>query len=287
MSGTILGMLAETPIHVGAGRALGVVDLPVARESPTDYPYIPGSGLKGALRDRARAAGYQNIDADFGTADGAGRLLPGDGRLLLFPVRVLDGSYLWLTCPYLLERFARDRVRIGITDGFDQAVGQAVGQIKRERDTVVVTNQNPLANQNGTNGAYLEDQRFAVMVGSTLSAVVEVLQELIGHETARGRLPSQLGVVRDAEFSWFVRGALPVNARNKLDPDTKASENLWYEETLPGDTVLYSVVAARSGDIVPAEVLGEVFEGHPYLQVGGNETVGHGWLRVTVGGGAV
>ena len=52
MKAAMLGLLAETPIHPGAGRGMGVVDLPVAREAATDYPVIVGSSLKGALRDR-------------------------------------------------------------------------------------------------------------------------------------------------------------------------------------------------------------------------------------------
>ena len=54
MKSIIIGMLAETAVHPGAGRSTGFVDLPVARESITEYPVIVGSSLKGALKDRAR-----------------------------------------------------------------------------------------------------------------------------------------------------------------------------------------------------------------------------------------
>ena len=43
MNAAMLGLLAETPIHPGAGRGMGVVDLPVAREAATDYPVLVGS----------------------------------------------------------------------------------------------------------------------------------------------------------------------------------------------------------------------------------------------------
>ncbi len=52
MRTAILGLLAESPIHPGSGRGVGVVDLPVAREAATDYPVLVGSSLKGALRDK-------------------------------------------------------------------------------------------------------------------------------------------------------------------------------------------------------------------------------------------
>ena len=45
MASLIMGLLAETPIHPGAGRNLGVIDLPVAREAATDYPVLVGSSF--------------------------------------------------------------------------------------------------------------------------------------------------------------------------------------------------------------------------------------------------
>ncbi len=54
MKNLMIRMIAETSIHPGSGRSSGFVDLPVARESITQYPVIVGSSLKGALRDRAR-----------------------------------------------------------------------------------------------------------------------------------------------------------------------------------------------------------------------------------------
>ncbi|WP_156328029.1 RAMP superfamily CRISPR-associated protein [Pyrodictium delaneyi] len=43
---------ALTPLHPGAGRAPGVVDLPVQRD-PYGYPLIPASSIKGALKTQA------------------------------------------------------------------------------------------------------------------------------------------------------------------------------------------------------------------------------------------
>ena len=63
--------------------------------------------------------------------------------------------------------------------------------------------------------------------------------------------------------------------------DAKRSRNLWYEETLPPDTVLYALLAGRSGGALGS--LDALFpEDDPYLQAGGNETVGQGWFAVAV-----
>ncbi len=118
MNHIMLGLLAETFIHSGIGRNEGAIDLPVAREAATDYPYIPGSSLKGALRDFSRGH-WKNGDADkvekcFGKegAEQAGGVLISDARLLLLPVRSLTGSYRWATCPLILERLKRDQQRL-------------------------------------------------------------------------------------------------------------------------------------------------------------------------------
>ena len=55
MNTRIVGLLAETSIHPGAGQSSGIIDLPVAREAATDYPFVPGSSVKGALLGLARS----------------------------------------------------------------------------------------------------------------------------------------------------------------------------------------------------------------------------------------
>jgi len=39
-----------SPVHIGAGTAIGLIDNPIQRERHTEYPMIAGSGLKGAVR---------------------------------------------------------------------------------------------------------------------------------------------------------------------------------------------------------------------------------------------
>ena len=99
--------------------------------------------------------------------------------------------------------------------------------------------------------------------------------------------PSQLAIVSDGDFAWFARYGLPVQARNALDPDTKESKALWFEETLPPDTLMYALVSARGDDASGIEQLTQVFGTPAYIQIGGNETVGQGWFRVHSQTGAV
>ena len=70
-----------------------------------------------------------------------------------------------------------------------------------------------------------------------------------------------------------------MNARNLLD-ENKISKNLWYEETIPPDTLFYALLMARPGEKDSLVSTVELFSQHPYLQIGGNETIGQGWSTI-------
>lgn len=275
MESCVLGLLAETPVHVGAGSREGLIDLPVAREAATDYPVIPGSGFKGALRDLGRSAGWAEggkLEKVFGERDGAGGLVVSDALLLLLPVRSLHGAFKWITCPHLIERLSRHRKRLG----WRPSPGVAV-----ERGKYLGLRMSSLI---------LEERQFE-WSGELPDGLLPSLAPLLAHEETAARLAERTVVLSDEDFTWFARYGLAVNARNKLDGDTKTTIGgaLWYEETLPPDTVLFSVLADRSSDTALSEAIG-LFERTPYIQVGANETVGQGILAVKVveadGGGA-
>lgn len=231
--------------------------MPVAREAATDYPFIAGSSLKGALRQAYEQLGNGGAEAIFGRQDNAGELLASDARLLLLPVRSLSSAYKWVTCPHLLERLARDAGRSGMTVSF---------QMPKVADKTVLSQ--------GSGRLFLEERSFEV-TGGPGDKLVEALGSLIPNESARARLKGQLAILSDDDFAWFARYGLAVQARNVLD-DKKTSKNLWYEETLPPDTLMYAVLAERNGQ----GVLQDVQKIGDYLQVGGNETVGQGWFSL-------
>lgn len=268
MKTTMLGFLAESAIHCGAGRSAGIIDLPVAREAATDYPFVPGSGVKGALRDRAERLGRADVNELFGREDHAGKLLLSDARLLLLPVRSLTGSYRWVTSPLLLERYRRDCARCGLP-------------AKLSAVRVASTGDAPGALAPGRGTLYLEERELTI-TGACPSEVIEAIGPLVRHDDTRKRIASQLVIVGDDELAWFCRYAVPVQARNVLDKDgSKRSKNLWYEESLPQDTLLYTLAMAR--DDAAQDAVTEMFpDRDPYLQLGGNETVGQGWVAVAL-----
>lgn len=293
-SGHLIGYLAEQPLHPGTGQDLGAIDQPVAREGGSNIPVIPGSTHKGSLK-HALTGGSEASDfwALFGGTDNEGGVLFSDIRLLLLPVRSSVGSYKWATCPYLLERLARDLARTGRTAGFE---------VPAVEDGAVVTA--------GSNGArlYLEELTFTTK-GAVEKTISDALAKFIPPDDpygkVAGRLKTQLLIMSDDDFAWFARYGLPIYARNKLKENTKTSENLWYEEHLPADTLLYGIVAPRNETTEKYggnnekgregrsyEDFIERLKGHKgkkidplcYLQIGGDETVGRGICRVHVVG---
>jgi CRISPR-associated protein Cmr4 len=273
MNTCLLGLLAETSIHPGAGQSSGIVDLPVAREAATDYPVIPGSSLKGALLGLARQRelneqermNEQDRNRIFGRSDNAGALLVSDARLLLLPVRSLSSAYKWVTCPHLLERFSRDQQRAN------------KNAVKFELTTVEAGKY--LGVSVGT--LFLEERQFeheGELPGGVVPALETLVPAAATYARTRTRLAGQLVLLHDDDFAWFARYGLAIQARNALDPEKKTSANLWYEETIPADALFYAVFAERGVNTI--EPVKGLFKDRPYLQVGGNETVGMGWFAV-------
>ncbi len=262
----LVGMLAETPLHPGSGQSLGAIDLPVQREATTGYPVIPGSSLKGALRDYVKTATDTDVslDAVFGQPEQAAEIGFSDGRLLLLPLRSLGYPYLWVTCPYILERLARDLQMAGQTPNWTPpkiAEGSIMTVFGSESDSMV----------------FIEEYAYEAMPSyEDWSSLVKALGQFVKHPQAKARLSSQLAIISDDAFGHFARFGLSVRARNKLS-GTKQSESLWYEEILSVDTLFYFLGIARGGEDTHLKTLQSLMQASPYLQIGGHESVGEGW----------
>ena len=279
----LLGLLAETSIHAGAGQMAGVIDLPIQREAHTDWPVVFGSAVKGALRTLAEDQNAAWRFAVFGpevhnAAEHAGALLVGDARLLLLPVRSLTSHFKWVTCPALLRRFRADAQRLSLPEA-----AFAVPEAPEPNGALVP--------EGVANTLFLEEFRFTPQP-TDLSAAMAAVARLMGREDALAALQRQLVVVNDDRFSHLARFATPVNPHVCLDNATKTVKPgaLWYEESLPPDTLLYVGLYAQGARVrgeskTAAEILNHVvvdlFQ-RPYLQLGGNETVGMGWCKVTM-----
>ena len=312
----MLGLLAQTSIHAGTGQGTGVIDLPIQREGHNGWPCIYGSAVKGALRARAEdqkvallkkndvsgkttsdfykaAQQSDEIAGVYGPAPGgadithAGAIIVTDARLLLFPVRSLTSQFKWVTCPAAINRYLADcrRLGCGVAEFSDlEAVDDG-----SQSAAMVPT-------QSSEDNLFLEEYRFTV-TNKNMDGLIKLLAALMGTANAEASLQKQLVIVSDDSFAHIVNHSTPVNAHIAIDSQTKMVKDgaLWYEETLPPETLLYIGLSANDGrkaeaNIDAKQVLAHVsglFVSKPWLQLGGNETVGMGWCSVAaISGGA-
>ncbi|MEK8021454.1 MAG: type III-B CRISPR module RAMP protein Cmr4 [Candidatus Parabeggiatoa sp.] len=242
-SNAILGLLTETSLHAGVGQTVGVIDLPIQREAHTNWPFVYGSSVKGSMRTLAESKWSTELDkvkSLFGPemAHGesqtqAGGLAIGDARLLFLPVRSLTSHFKWVTCPDLLRRYQADCRRLGMPETF------TIPEIS-EKETALVSTQHDL-----DFGLFLEEFRFTGQPHADLDELITRLAPLMGREDAKKALEKQLVIVNDDLFRHITDYATPLNAHIQLNNETKASDNLWYEETLPSDTLLYVTLVAQ------------------------------------------
>lgn len=287
MQHALLGLTAETSLHAGTGRRTGVIDLPIMREAHTHWPCVYGSAVKGALRSQAQRLGHAWLTEVFGPEtdkahEHAGALTVGDARLLLLPVRSLNSHFKWVTCPALLRRAEADAQRLGITDAKNAEDIKGV----LSDDTAVAPHGGGSETQ-----VFLEEFSFSVQ-RPNLSALVAWLARFGTDEAAFAeQLKAQLMIVSDDMFNHLASFATPVTPHIAIDNARKVVKDgaLWYEETLPPDTVLYVALAAnrsrakgsaQSAAWVLEQALSLFPQERPYVQLGGNETVGMGWCRV-------
>ncbi len=282
----MLGLLTETSLHAGTGQMVGVIDLPIQREAHTDWPCIYGSGVKGSMRALAKSKENEWVNEVFGPemtsgSEYAGALAVGDARLLLLPVRSLTSHFKWVTCPALLQRLQADCQRLQFADA-----EQFPAMPLFDKDEALVA-----AESAADSSLFLEEFRFTPQIYQQLDALIKMIAPLMGREDAELALQKQLTVVNDDAFSHLARYATPVNAHIAINNETKIVKPgaLWYEETLPPDTLLYVALVAqpvrKAGvDKKAADVLGHIQalfdQTHPYIHLGGNETVGMGWCKV-------
>ncbi|MGP1420869.1 MAG: RAMP superfamily CRISPR-associated protein [Tannerella sp.] len=80
--------------------------------------------------------------------------------------------------------------------------------------------------------------------------------------------------INDEEFTMLCGDDnLPIIARNKLDDGTSA--NLWYEQVLPAETILYAVIQEPKKDTLKQYISDQL------IQIGANATIGYGYCKFT------
>jgi CRISPR-associated protein Cmr4 len=276
---------ALSPLHAGTGQGVDVIDLPIAREKATDIPYLPGSSVKGSLRDlfndmedlRDKIFGPEKVEGDSGKA---GAIQFADQTLLCLPVRSLEGNFAYVTSPYILKRFNRDVSNSGINfpivEVLDVTDEGDVNPCQITSDSVLRLNS----------FVCLEDLDLTPQT-NTVNADewAKNLKGKIFDEHWQAEFTKRFCIVSDTVFSFLLQTATQITARNVLN-ENKTSANLWYEESLPTESLLYGLVlsfpnpSTGKSDNEIFQHISPKFE--KTLQFGGNATVGRGLCKVNL-----
>lgn len=282
-----LGLYTETPLHCGAESATGYVDLPVQRERHTGYPLIPGSTLKGVLRDEMRRKlGDEETKRLFGAdtrdekAPSPGLVSFGDGLLVAFPIRSSGAPFHWVTCPFVLERVFRG---FGGENLDVDPPKEGTAWAKVEGDVLLEEIR-------------LTRKKLPSFFGDGDGTGLRSLMKLLpaadrGFGYTRGIFPERLVIVRDEDFKTLVDVGTEVLTRIKLNdlgtttdvdpkeaeamglpPDADLQGNLFAEEIVPQETLF--VCSLRTNTDVE-KLLGQL-QSPDVIRVGGDETIGRG-----------
>lgn len=321
-----LFLTCETPLHAGSGSDLGIIDLPIQRERHTGFPKMEGSGLKGSIREAVERKikpapkvewAFKNFDDPdvcihriFGYDDGslksgkneqpgekerlkehfkrgkdyetsfAGSISFSDARLLLFPVKSMKGVFAWITCPKALQQFKKDMDLAGIT-GLVVPSGEGI-VAQGNKITVQAGNQKKVL---------LEEYAFDVREEDSVGTFGQWLSDNIfqtADEYWKEKVKTDIVVLPNDEFKDFVNLSTEVITRTKIDnaTGTVANGQLFTEEYLPAESVLYSLVLAapeftsKGNPMDEDKVIKFLDDNLPkIIQAGANATLGKGLLK--------
>ena len=273
---------AMTPLHVGAGRGLGYIDMPIVREKVTTWPYVPGSSIKGVIADYFGASDEdsrmkdKHLKAAFGTSgsdndSAAGALVFTDANILCLPVRSFYGTFAWVASPFCLKR---------------AGISASLPNFPRESDAFI-TDKSILAGNEGK--IYLEDLDINTQKISWAGRIAnDIAESLFDNEEWQKIFAERFAVVSDDLFTFLCESGTEVSAHIRINSKTGIVEPgaLWYEESLPVETVLTGRIWCDKvfADGVNPEDLFERFCGKTLtLQIGGKASTGKGLVQCIFG----
>jgi len=275
----ILAFYLETPMHPGTGSVVNsTVDLPIQREITTKFPFIQSSTIKGNLRNFARICsdwGDSTINKVFGEEDNRGSMSITDAKLLLFPVRSLDRIFCWITCPLILQRFARDL--------------EIIGKQIDLKVPLEVSEEIALFLDQGVEDSKLnvENYIFKLKKAEGLESLLNLIQNLIPtndtYNYLRESLKKNLFILNDNIFKYLVNTETEVIPRIRIDQETGVTQEgaLFYEEYLPTDTLMYCLLLFNDDESIDFKNKVSFLSGKS-IQIGGNMTIGKGLTTIVL-----
>ncbi|MDG5816171.1 type III-B CRISPR module RAMP protein Cmr4 [Chitinispirillales bacterium ANBcel5] len=297
MNNLLFALRALSPLHCGIGQGLNDIDLPTARHAVSGHPIIPGSSLKGVLKDEFSRGRPKKDDEEekkvhalFGL-DGdskfASAVSIGDALLLALPVRSFFGTFGYLASPYTLHMLKNQLKRVIKEDILPEVPD--IRDPKNEIFKAILTKESALKTANSTQ-ILLEE--LDLSIDTEQSEVADKWAELIApfffDDEGQRIFKKRFTIVDDNALNFLADTALPVDARIAINYETGTVEGgaLWYEETVSPETLFTGIVTIDRSynpeQSATADELKEVMtgKGRIHCQIGGKATTGKGFVAI-------
>lgn len=246
-------------------------------------PIVPGSTVRGVLKAFISQTEQKEVkptlsqslfgyDKQDGEPSFAGALSITDAHLLLLPVRTVYGILAYATCPFILQRYKKDR-KLDLTvptPANDQALYPKGNP--NHQDNLMVLEDLDLKAQECT-----DTQKWAEDIAQTLYA-----KDSDDYKDISKRII----VLPDTVFSFLAETATEIRTRIRINQETGVVDNgaLWTEESLPAESVLWGVYLVdaprlndKNGD--KRLMFNDIINNKPVLQMGGNMGTGNGLVQ--------
>jgi CRISPR-associated protein Cmr4 len=262
-----------SPLHTGGTTQEGNL-VGIAREVHTDFPYMPSSTIRGRLRasttqekrttlwgntlDDVTQAVQENENQKRDANLIQGSLWVGDAAILWFPVPSLSHGVVWVSSPFLLQRWSR-LTNPGLTI---PNVGSFSGGKKRH--------------------IYLKD---AIFKQDTLKDWPETeYRKFIPTGCTETQIMDNFLILSNQNCRVLVESSLWRQVKITLDDNKRVKGGFRYEEAIPPETLMYfpwSSTVAANGAKAQA-ILNEfkqLIQNNSLSQLGGQESLGRGCVR--------
>lgn len=244
------------PLHTGGTTQEGNL-LGIARESHTNFPYIPSSTIRGRLRASVQETTLRSKLFGTDLSDGdlvQGSIWLGDGSLLWIPIPSLSHGVIWVSCPLLLNRYQRFQGLTASVQEYACNFHQADGKI------------------------YLKDAIFA---GKDLKQWADWQQFV---PPARHGDIQRLLVLPDQHCATVIQMGLWRQVKIKLDQHKTVDGGFRYEEAIPPDSLMYFpwgiTAQTHNNDAAQAgQEFQDLLTDNAVMQIGGQESLGRGFVQ--------
>ncbi|MGQ4648923.1 type III-B CRISPR module RAMP protein Cmr4 [Lyngbya aestuarii] len=271
-----------SPLHTGGTTQEGNL-VGIARESHTNLPYIPSSTIRGRLRasvgrepvekrikqvqlfgpelkdtqDKNFLEYYEAETDKKLTQLEQGDIWVGDGSILWLPVPSFSHGVVWVSCPLLLQRWAK--FNSGVTIPADYSTN--------------LPKKSPI---------YLKD---AIIQGSKLQTWQEQDWQKFVPQTPEASSIKRVLVLPDQHCATLIQMSLWRQVKVKLNQHKSVEDGFRYEEAIPPDTLMYFPWGTTYQANGTAKASRTSFEDilktqeNQILQIGGQESLGRGFVQ--------